>query len=118
MKNKNLKSFLDIIENQYKNKKINQIMKVGDFVEIGYKLTEGEKERLQFYNGLIIGQQNRGLGKSFTIRRIVEGIGIEQIFVLHSPRLEFIRIKNSSKVKRAKLYFLRSLVKKTKRLLI
>jgi len=91
-------------------------LKVGDIIRLGYKIPEGDKERIQFYEGLVISKNNRGLGKSFTIRRNVQGIGIEQIFLLNSPKITSITIKQSSKVRRAKLYFIRSLSEKATRL--
>ncbi len=93
-------------------------IQVGDIVKIGYKIPEGDKERIQFYEGLIISKNNRTLGKSFTIRRSVQGIGIEQIFLLNSPKITTITKKQSSKVRRAKLYFIRSLRGKATRLKI
>lgn len=89
---------------------------VGDILKIAYKIPEGDKERIQLYEGLVISKQNRGLGKSFTIRRFVDGIGLEQIFVLNSPKIASITRKQASKVRRAKLYFLRSLSGKSARL--
>jgi large subunit ribosomal protein L19 len=89
---------------------------VGDVIRLGYTIPEGEKERTQYYEGLIISIQNRGLGKSFTLRRTVQGIGVEQIFLAHSPKIISINKKQSSKVRRAKLYFIRSLRGKSTRL--
>lgn len=91
-------------------------LSVGDIIKIGYKIPEGEKERIQFYEGLIISKKNRSIGKSFTIRRNVQGIGIEQIFLLNSPRITSIIKKQSSKIRRAKLYFIRELTGKSTRL--
>ena len=89
---------------------------MGDILRIGYNIPEGEKERIQYYEGLVIAKQNRGLGKTFTLRRSVQGIGIEQIFLVHSPKILSIVKKQSSKVRRAKLYFIRSLTGKAARL--
>jgi large subunit ribosomal protein L19 len=91
-------------------------IEIGDILKIGYKIPEGDKERIQFYEGLVIAQNNRGLGKSFTIRRNVQGIGIEQIFLLHSPKIASIVTKQSSKVRKSKLYFIRALSAKATRL--
>ncbi len=95
--------------------KTNQI-EVGDIVRLGYLIPEGDKERTQYYEGLIISKSNRNLGKSFTLRRTVAGVGVEQIFLLHSPKIVSITKKQSSKVRRAKLYFIRSLSGKATRL--
>nr|YP_009545194.1 ribosomal protein L19 [Synura uvella]AYO28348.1 ribosomal protein L19 [Synura uvella] len=93
-------------------------IKIGDIVRIGYLIPEGEKERTQYYEGLIIAINNRQIGKSFIIRRTVQNIGIEQIFVLNSPKIISITKKQSSKVRRSKLYFLRELRGKSTRLKI
>lgn len=115
------KDLIKIIESKYSkttplfstdNKKI----KIGDIVRISYSIPEGEKERIQGYEGLIIAIKNKGLGKSFTLRRMVQGIGIEQIFLANSPKIINIVVKQSSKVRRAKLYFMRFLTGKSTRL--
>lgn len=87
---------------------------VGDIIRIGYNIPEGDKERTQFYEGLIISKNNRGLGKSFTLRRSVQGVGIEQIFLENSPKILSISKKQSYNVRRAKLYFIRNLIGKLK----
>ena len=87
---------------------------VGDIVRIGYNIPEGDKERTQYYEGLIISKNNRGLGKSFTLRRSVQGVGIEQIFLANSPKILSIAKKQSYNVRRAKLYFIRNLIGKLK----
>ena len=94
----------------------NTRLEVGDILRIGYTIYEGSKERVQYYEGVVIAKQNRGLGKSFTIRRSVQGIGIEQVFLLNSPKIVSITKKQSSKVRHAKLYFLRGLTGKATRL--
>lgn len=99
-----------------KSESSNTRLEVGDILRIGYTIYEGSKERVQYYEGVVIAKQNRGLGKSFTIRRSVQGIGIEQIFLLNSPKIISITKKQSSKVRRAKLYFLRGLTGKATRL--
>ena len=103
-------------ENIIKSDSINTRLEVGDVLRIGYTVYEGNKERTQYYEGVVIAKQNRGLGKSFTIRRTVQGIGVEQIFLLNSPKILSITKKQSSKVRRAKLYFLRGLTGKATRL--
>jgi large subunit ribosomal protein L19 len=91
-------------------------IEVGDIIRLGYLIPEGEKERTQYYEGLIISKSNRNLGKSFTLRRTVAGVGVEQIFLLNSPKIVSVTKKQSSKVRRAKLYFIRSLSGKATRL--
>ena len=97
-------------------KKSQEIIEVGDILRIGYIIPEGDKERTQYYEGVVIAKQNRGLGKSFTIRRSVQGIGVEQVFLVNSPKIVSITKKQSSKVRRAKLYYLRALSGKSTRL--
>jgi len=94
----------------------NKRLEVGDIVRIGYTILEGEKERTQYYEGLVISISNRGLGRSFTLRRSVQGVGVEQVFLLNSPKIVSITKKQSSKVRRAKLYFIRELTGKSTRL--
>jgi len=103
-------------ENIIKSYSSNTQLEVGDVLRIGYTVYEGNKERTQYYEGVVIAKQNRGLGKSFTIRRTVQGIGVEQVFLLNSPKILSITKKQSSKVRRAKLYFLRGLTGKATRL--
>jgi large subunit ribosomal protein L19 len=91
-------------------------LQIGDIVRIGYLIPEGGKDRTQYYEGLIIAKQNRGIGQSFTLRRTVQGIGVEQVFVTNSPKIVSITRKQSSKVRRAKLYYLRDLSGKATRL--
>ena len=104
------------IENSFASKSFKEGVNVGDIVRIGYIIPEGDKERTQYYEGLIISKKNKGLGKTFTLRRTVQGIGVEQIFVLNSPKIVSILKKQESKVRRAKLYFIRQLKGKATRL--
>lgn len=97
-------------------KNSNEVIEVGDILRIGYIIPEGDKERTQYYEGVVIAKQNRGLGKSFTIRRSVQGIGVEQVFLVNSPKIVSMTKKQSSKVRRAKLYYLRALSGKSTRL--
>lgn len=89
---------------------------VGDIVTLQYKIPDGIKERIQSYEGLIIAKQNKRLGKSFTLRRNVDGVGVEQVFLFYSPKIVSITLKQSSKIRRAKLYYLRALTGKATRL--
>lgn len=99
-----------------KKAEVESELRVGDIIRIGYLIPEGQKDRTQYYEGLIIAQNNRGIGKSITVRRSVQGIGLEQIFVIHSPKIVSIVKKTSSKVRRSKLYFIRNLRGKSARL--
>ncbi len=80
---------------------------VGDTVKVHYKIKEGAKERIQIYEGLVIGIQNQGAGKTFTVRRVSFDVGVERIFPLYAPTVEKVEKIRSSKVRRAKLYYLR-----------
>ena len=109
------------IENKYLREPLNfkegsNEINSGDLLRIGYKIPEGDKERIQYYEGIVIAQQNRTLSKTFTIRRKVQGIGVEQIFLLNSPKIASITRKKDAKVRRSKLYFIRSLSGKSTRL--
>lgn len=100
---------LSILKNRYTNFNLLNFsdLSVGNIVQIYYRIPEGEKERVQIYEGIIISKNNNNFNKSFTIRRFVDGIGLEQIFVFNSPKIIKIVKKNSYKVRKAKLYFLR-----------
>jgi large subunit ribosomal protein L19 len=114
----NLIKFIEnkFLKNASYSTKGENLIRVGEIIRIGYTIQEGDKERIQYYEGLIIAQQNRGLGRTFTIRRIVQGIGVEQVFLLNSPKIVSIIKKQISKVRRAKLYFIRGLSGKSTRL--
>ena len=82
---------------------------VGDTVRVNFKVIEGNKERIQAYEGIVIARKHGGLRETFTVRRISSGIGVERTFPLHSPKIESIAVvRKAANVKRAKLYYLRS----------
>ncbi len=89
---------------------------VGDTVDVHTKILEGEKERIQIFNGTVIAKSGSGSREMFTVRRIVAGEGVERKFPLHSPRIDKIEVKRKSVVRRAKLYFLRDRIGKAVRL--
>jgi large subunit ribosomal protein L19 len=89
---------------------------VGDTVEVHYLIKEGEKERVQLFIGTIIAMKGRGIRRAITVRRIVQGEGVERSFPLHSPRVKDVVITRRGQVRRAKLYFLRDRVGKQTRL--
>jgi large subunit ribosomal protein L19 len=115
IKSKNLINYVEskFIKSHNIQGSTNNEINVGDIIRLGYLIPEGDKERTQYYEGLIISKNNRGLGKSFTLRRNVQGIGIEQIFLLNSPKIISVVKKQSYKVRRAKLYFIRQLIGKS-----
>jgi large subunit ribosomal protein L19 len=86
--------------------------RVGDRVEVHQKLLEGPKERVQVFEGDVIARHNGGIRETFTVRRIVQGEGVERIFPVHSPRIAKIVVKKAGSVRRAKLYYLRDRVGK------
>jgi large subunit ribosomal protein L19 len=88
----------------------------GDTVRVSVKVVEGEKERLQAFEGVVIRRRGTGAGASFTVRRISYGVGVERTFPVHSPRIEKIQVTKRAKVRRAKLYYLRELAGKAARL--
>jgi large subunit ribosomal protein L19 len=92
------------------------VLKIGDNVKIGVKIIEGNKERVQFYEGTIIARKNSSINTTITVRKVLQGIGIERVFLIHSPKLDSITVLRSSKVRRAKLYYLRNLRGKASRL--
>jgi large subunit ribosomal protein L19 len=92
------------------------VLKIGDNVKIGVKIIEGNKERVQSYEGTIIAKKNSGLNTTITVRKVLQGIGVERIFLIHSPKVDSITVLRSSKVRRAKLYYLRNLKGKASRL--
>ena len=91
-------------------------LKIGDNVKIGVKIIEGNKERVQSYEGIIIAKKNSSINISITVRKILQNVGVERIFLIHSPKLASIVISRSSKTRRSKLYYLRKLKGKASRL--
>ena len=81
---------------------------VGDTVRVNFKVIEGNKERIQAYEGIVIARKHGGLRETFTVRRISSGIGVERTFPVHSPKIESIVVVRKGQVRRAKLYYLRS----------
>lgn len=105
---------LDSLHLAQVNRELN--FKVGDTVRVHYRIKEGNKERIQLYEGIVISIQNKASNRSFTVRRISYDVGVERVFPLYTPTIEKIEKVRSSKVKRAKLYFLREKVGKQGRL--
>ena len=111
----NLNKVISNIEKQFIKSDL-PILKIGDSVKIGVKIIEGNKERVQFYEGTIIAKKNTSVNTTLTVRKILQGIGIERIFLLHSPKLDSISVLRSAKVRRSKLYYLRNRKGKASRL--
>ena len=91
-------------------------MKSGDTVKVHVKVREGDKERIQIFEGIIIGVRKGGIRSSFTVRKVSFGQGVERIFPMHSPSIAKVEVIRSARVRRAKLYFLRTLKGKAARM--
>ena len=89
---------------------------VGDTVDVATRIIEGDKERTQIFSGVVIMKRGQGINETFTVRRIVNNEGVERIFPLHSPKIEKLEVKRKSRVRRAKLYYLRERTGKATRL--
>ncbi len=81
---------------------------IGDQVKVNVKVKEGEKERIQTYEGVVIARKNGGIRETIVVRRVTFGVGVERTFPLHSPKIDSIQVVRHGKVRRAKLYYLRS----------
>lgn len=92
------------------------VFKSGDTVKVYVRIVEGEKERIQIFQGVVISKRNGKMGASFTVRKVSYGVGVERIFPFHSPMIEKIELVSRGKVRRAKLYYLRGLRGKAARL--
>jgi large subunit ribosomal protein L19 len=88
----------------------------GDTIAVHYKIKEGDRERIQIFEGVVIAKKGGGLRETFTVRKVSYGVGVERIFPVHSPLIEKIKIKRKGKVRRAKLYYLRGRSKKASRI--
>jgi large subunit ribosomal protein L19 len=115
MGNLNTQKIIRNVENSFLKKAL-PLLKIGDNVKIGVKIIEGNKERVQFYEGTILAKKNSSINTTITVRKILQGIGIERIFLIHSPKIDSITVLRSSKVRRSKLYYLRDLKGKASRL--
>ena len=91
-------------------------IQIGDTLKLGVKIIEGNKERVQFYEGTVIAKKNSSINTTITVRKVLQGIGIERIFLIHSPKIASIEIIRHAKVRRSKLYYLRNLRGKASRL--
>ncbi|MFG3817503.1 50S ribosomal protein L19 [Limnothrix redekei] len=92
------------------------VLYIGDTVRVGVVIQEGGKERVQPYEGTIIAMRNGGINETVTVRRVFQGVGVERVFLLHSPRVANIKVVRRGKVRRAKLYYLRQRIGKATRI--
>ncbi len=88
------------------------VVEVGDLVKVHVRIKEGEKYRIQIFEGTVIAKKHGGINETFTVRRVAHGCGIERVFPLHSPTIEKVEVVRNGKVRRAKLYYIRNRVGK------
>ena len=110
----NYSNLIEEFENEQLKKELPEIY-VGDTVKVGVRITEGNKERVQPYEGVVIAKRHGGLNQTITVRRIFQGIGVERVFMLHSPQVASLKVERRGKVRRAKLFYLRDRVGKATR---
>ena len=110
----NASNLIKEFENAQLKKELPEIY-VGDTVKVGVKITEGNKERVQPYEGVVIAKRHGGINQTITVRRIFQGIGVERVFMLHSPQVASLKVERRGKVRRAKLFYLRDRVGKATR---
>nr|YP_009315625.1 Ribosomal protein L19 [Liagora brachyclada]SCW24283.1 Ribosomal protein L19 [Liagora brachyclada] len=108
-------NYIQEVETKYLKNDIPDIT-IGDSLRMGLLIQEGNKERIQYAEGVVIAQHNANLNSTITLRKIMQGVGVERVYLIHSPRIQSIQITRRSKVRRAKLYYLRSRSGKATRL--
>ncbi|PKK96129.1 MAG: 50S ribosomal protein L19 [Tenericutes bacterium HGW-Tenericutes-4] len=108
-------NLVDVIEKEQIKKEVAEF-NIGDTVKVFVKVVEGNKERLQAFEGVVIARKNGSIRESFTVRKVSFGVGVERIFPLHSPRIDHIEVVRRGNVARAKLYYLRELTGKKARI--
>lgn len=106
----------EVVAKQLKPAKDIPEFTIGDTLNVHVRIVEGDKERIQVYQGVLIGEKGRGVNKTITVRRIVANEGVERIFPVHSPRIAQIEVVRRSDARRSKLYYLRQRVGKSRRL--
>lgn len=111
----NKQKYLNDLQNQYLKTDLPKIQ-IGDGIKLGIKIIEGNKERIQFYEGTVIAKKNSSINTTITVRKVFQNIGVERIFLIHSPKVNSIEIIKSAKVRRSKLYYLRNRRGKASRL--
>ncbi len=106
---------MDIVEKPYLKSERPDIP-IGATVDVHTRIVEGDKERIQVFNGVVIARRGQGVNETFTVRRIVANEGVERVFMLHSPRVAKVEVRRLGKVRRAKLFYLRERIGKARRL--
>ncbi|TXI13554.1 MAG: 50S ribosomal protein L19 [Pedobacter sp.] len=107
---------IKFVEEQAIVKKEHPAFKAGDTISVHYKIREGNKERLQVYQGVVVQRNSKGVTETFTVRKMSNGVGVERIFPINSPNIDRIDVNNLGKVRRAKLFYLRELTGKAARI--
>ena len=110
----NVQEIIRSVEADYIKDNIPDIY-IGDTVRVGVVIQEGGKERTQPYEGVVIAKRNSGINQTITVRKIFQGVGVERVFLIHSPRIDGIKVLRRGKVRRAKLYYLRDRIGKATR---
>jgi large subunit ribosomal protein L19 len=110
----NTQEIMRSIEAEYLKSDLPELY-IGDTVKVGVKIKEGDKERVQPYEGIVIARRNSGINETITVRRVFQGVGVERVFLLHSPKVDSISVVRRGKVRRAKLFYLRDRVGKATR---
>jgi large subunit ribosomal protein L19 len=106
---------IKLVEKEYLKTEVPSF-KAGDKVTVHYRIKEGNKERIQLFQGDVIQRRNTGLNATFTVRKISNGVGVERIFPLHSPNIDKIEVNKIGKVRRARIFYLRGLSGKAARI--
>jgi large subunit ribosomal protein L19 len=114
-KGNSLMNLIDQIENEQLRSDLPEFSS-GDTVVVQVKVREGDRERLQAFEGVVIAKKNRGIGSAFTVRKISHGEGVERVFQTHSTMIDSVEVKRRGKVRQAKLYYLRALTGKKARI--
>jgi len=110
-----MEKYLDLEKAHLRKEGLSEF-EIGDTVDVQVLIKEGDKERIQLFNGTVIARRGAGLGETFTVRRIVQGEGVERTFPLNSPKVVGLKVKSKAVVRRAKLYYLRQRTGKSTRL--
>ena len=108
-------NLIKLVESSFLKASVPKIA-IGDVVKIGLKIKEGSKERIQYFEGLVISKKNSGIKANLTVRKLSQNIGVEKVILLHSPKVDSIELIKSSKIRRAKLYYIRNLYGKSAKL--
>ena len=106
---------ISLVEDAHRKKEV-PVFTIGDQVDVHQRILEGEKERIQIFSGVVISMRGEGMREMFSVRRIVQGEGVERTFPIHSPKVAKVEVKRTGIVRRAKLYYLRDRVGKATRL--